>query len=128
MKVSLWELNQSYQALIRLAGRDIPKEHHKLAYTLARVVRSARSEIELLGESLNDLMCKCGFEPGQADIAPEMLADYDSRAKAFMRENDCEIKGEPIGFEKIAGVVSISALDLALLDWLISDETAKAEE
>lgn len=129
MKLSLWQLNQSYAALVRLASREIPKEHHKLAYWLAKVVRSAKAEIETLGESLNDLMRKCGFEPGQADVSPEMQEDYNSRAKQFMLESDCEMPGDPIAFDKLVEALpSFVPMDLALLDWLIVEEApARAE-
>lgn len=121
MQITLWQLNESYPALMRLASREIPKESHALAFKIARVVRSARPEIDLLGESLNDLMVKCGFQPGQATIAPERLRDYNTRAGAFMRETKCEIPDAPIPYNTIAGVVPISPADLVLLDWLIAE-------
>lgn len=120
MKITLWQLNESYQALLRLAGQDFPKERHKLAYRLSRVVKTAQNEIEALGESLNDLMIKCGFEPGEQNIDPEKLRDYNRRAKQFMKETECDLWGDPMPLEDFAGVVSISPMDLALLDWLFA--------
>lgn len=127
MKVSLWQLNQSYSALVRLASREIPKEHHKLAYWLAKVVRSAKPEIDLLGESLNDLMRKCGFEPGQPDVSEETLKDYNKQAMSLMKESECELPGDPIPFDKIGGVIDLVPMDLVSLDWLIADEEEAAE-
>ena len=126
MKITLWELNQSYPALMRLAAREIPKEHHKLAYFLMRVTRSAKVEIEALKDSLEDLMRACGFEPDQDGVEQAKLDDYNERAAKFMRESECDLWGEPIGFEKVAGVVSIVPADLAMIHWLIKDEEETA--
>lgn len=122
MRITLWQLNESYQALVKLAQSDLPKERHKLAYKLSRVMKSAKTEIDALGESLNDLMVKCGFEPGSGEVAPEKLKDYNEQAKQFMRDTYCDLWGSPILLDEIAGVVSISPFDLALLDWLIVEE------
>lgn len=119
MKISLWQLNESYQALIRLAQSEFPKDKHKLAYKLSRIIRSAKTEIETLSQWLNELMVKCGFEPGAQDVPPERLKDYNETAKAFMNETLCEVWGDPIKFEEIAGAVAVSPFDLAALDWLI---------
>ncbi len=128
MKITLWQLNESYQALVKLAQAEFPKDQHKLAYKLSRVMKSAKTEIEALSESLNDLMRKCGFEPGSGDIAQENLRDYNEQAKQFMRETWCDLWGNPILLEEIAGVVSISPFDLALLDWLIIEEEKQQEQ
>lgn len=120
MQITLWQLNESYQALVKLAQTEFPKDKHKLAYKLSRVVKTAKTEIDALGESLNDLMRKCGFEPGSGDVAPEKLKDYNEQAKQFMKETHCDLWGEPIKLDDIADV-SITAFDLALLDWLIEE-------
>jgi len=122
MKITLWQLNESYQALLKLAQAEFQKDKHKLAYKLSRVVKSAKAEVDALGESLNDLMCKCGFEPGSGEVAQEKLKDYNDQAKAFMRETQAEIWGDPILIDDL-GDVAISAFDLALLDWLIVETT-----
>ena len=128
MKLTLWQLNQSYSALARLAGREVPKEHHKLAYFLMRVLRSAKAEVEALADSLNDLMLRCGFEPGQADVSEDQSRDYNERAEKFMKESECDLWGDPIAFDKIAGVISVVPADLVMLDWLITeDEEGKPE-
>jgi hypothetical protein len=121
MQITLWQLNESYQALVRLAQTEFPKDRHKLTYKLSRVMKSAKTEIDALGESLNDLMRKCGLEPGAGDMAPDKLKDYNDRAKVFMRETYCDLWGEPIKLDDLADV-SITAFDLALLDWLIIEE------
>lgn len=125
MLITLQQLNESYPALMRLASREIPKEHHGLAFKLARILKSARPEIDLLAESLNDLMVKCGFQPGQQAVAPDKLRDYNERATALMRETTVEIAGAPISYNALAGIVPISPVDLVLLDWLISDDSEK---
>lgn len=117
MQITLWQLNESYQALVKLAQTEFPKDQHKLAYKLSRVMKSAKTEIDALGESLNDLMRKCGLEPGQ-DAAQEKLRDYNEQAKQFMRSTHCDLWGDPIKLDDIADA-SITAFDLALLDWLI---------
>lgn len=126
MKISLWQLNQSFTALTRLAGREIPKEHHKLAYFLMRVTRSAKAEIEALKDSLEDLMRACGFEPGQDGVEQSKLDDYNERAAKFMKESECDLWGKPIAFDKIAGVISVVPADLVMLDWLIEEEETHA--
>jgi hypothetical protein len=127
MKITLSQLNESYQALVRLAQSDFPKEQHKLAYKLSRVVKTAKIEVEAATESANDLMRKCGVEPGQEKPDPEMWADFQAQFKAFMASTNCELWGDPIHFEEIAGVVAISPFDLALLDWLIVEEQEQPE-
>jgi hypothetical protein len=115
MIISLWQLNESYQPLVRLAQREFPKERHKLAYRLSRVVKSAKAEVEVLGESLNALMAKCDD------------SDRTEQATKFMKETECEIWGEPMLYTDFAGVVVISPMDLALLDWLIIEETSTGD-
>jgi hypothetical protein len=121
MKITLGQLNEGYQALVRLAQSDFPKEQHKLAYKLSRVVKTAKTEVEALGESLNDLQRACGIVPG-AEITPAQAEEYNKTAKSFMRGAYCELWGDPIKLDEIAGVVAISPFDLALLDWLIVEE------
>src|SRR5215470_15130155 len=119
MKVTLWQLNQSYQALLRLAGQEIPKEHHKLTYKLSRIVKSAETEIETLVDSQSDLMNKCGFRQGEQNVDIEKIEDFNRQSKKFMRETACDIWGDPFTYDEIRELVSITALDLANLDWLI---------
>lgn len=121
MRITLSTLNQSYNALVKLAQFEFPKERHKLAYKLSRVIKSAKTEIEALAESLNDLQRRCGIVPG-AEVPPEVAEDYNAQAKAFMREEYCDLWGDPIKLDEIAGIVPISPFDLALLDWLIIEE------
>jgi hypothetical protein len=129
LKVSLWQLNESYQALVRLTSKELPKEQHKLAYKLSRVMKCAKSEMETLGDSLNDLMRKCGFVQGQQDVAAEKIDDFNQQSKKFMRETQAaEIWGDPIRWSEICDHVSISPLDLALLDWLIVEEAAESSQ
>jgi len=131
MKLTLHQLNLSYQALTKLAGREFPKEHHKLAYAIARVVRSAKPEIDALAESLEDLARKCGVGPAHAPDQPpnfEGAKEYNEQALELMKETEIELWGDPIPFERIAGVVPISPMELALLDWLIADESPTRAE
>lgn len=127
MEITLATLNESYRALERLAQRELPKEQHKLTYKISRVMRSAKTEIELLAESLNDLMRSCGIEPGDENADLEKAKDYAKQAKNFMTATRCQLWGDPIRLDEIMPHVSISAFDLALLDWLIiEEEQAKA--
>jgi hypothetical protein len=121
MRITFSQLNESYQALVRLAQSDFPKEQHRLTYKLSRVVRTAKAEVEAMAESLNDLQVRCGILPGK-EITPEVAADYNAQAKVFMQSTFCELWGDPIKLDDIAGVVAISPFDLALLDWLIVEE------
>lgn len=127
MKINLWQLNTSYDALTRLASQALPKEQHKLTYKLARVMKSAKGEIEDLSETLNELMKKCGFVRGQAAIDPQMANDYNRESKAFMKATEVEIWGDPIKLAEIQDHVSISPLDLADLSWLIVEEEQMTE-
>lgn len=121
MNISLKELNDSYQALLRLAEKEFPKEQHKLAYKLSRVVKSAKAEIEALNESQTDLMRKCGFSPGERNVDPKTIDDFNRQAARFLKETHCELWGDPFKLSELVEYVSISPLDLALLDWLIVD-------
>lgn len=106
---------------MKLAQTELPKDKHRLAYRLSRVMKSAKTEIDALGESLHDLAQKCGVKLGAPDNDPEKLGDYNNQAKTFMRESWCDLWGEPIKLDDLADV-SITAFDLALLDWLIVEE------
>jgi len=121
MKITLWQLNQAYQPLMRLAAQSLPKEHHKLTYKLAKQLRQAQTEQETLNESLKDLMTKCGLVQGQdADLA--LIEDFNRQSKKFMQETTCEIWGDPIAWSELRDIVTISPIDLAALDWLIVDD------
>jgi hypothetical protein len=127
LKITLKELNDSYQALLRLAQKELPKEQHKLAYKLSRIVKGAKGEIEALNESQIDLMRKCGFVQGEQDVEPRLIDDFNRQSLKFMRETMTgEIWGDPIRLSELVEHVSISPLDLALLDWLIVEEEAQA--
>lgn len=123
MRITLWTLNESYQALIRLSSKELPKEQHKLAYKISRICKSAKSEIEAMGESLQALQAKCGFKQGEENISPAKIEDFNQQSKKFLKETECEIWGDPIKYEDIAAHLSTSPLDLANLDWLIVAET-----
>jgi len=128
MQITLWQLNQSYQALIRLAGQSLPKEHHKLTFKLAKQLRQAQAEQETLNDSLKDLMKKCGLVQGQ-DADLNIIEDFNRQSKKFMQETHCEIWGDPIAWSELRDIVSISPLDLAALDWLIiCDDEEQPEE
>jgi hypothetical protein len=119
MQISLKVLNESYPALVRLTQQEFPKEQHKLSYKLARILRSARTELETGTEFLNQLMAKFDIYPGQPDTSPEIAREYNAQAESFMKETLCPIWGEQILYSELAGIVNISPFDLALLDWLI---------
>jgi hypothetical protein len=121
-------LNDSYQALLRLAQKELPKEQHKLAYKLSRIVKSAKSEIDALSESQIDLMRKCGFVQGEQDVDPKLIDDFNRQASRFLKETRCELWGDPFKLAELTAHISISALDLALLDWLIVEEAAESPQ
>lgn len=129
MKITLHQLNESWQALHRLTTKEFPKDQHKVQYKLARIYKQAKAEVESLADSLNALMKKCGLTPGaQAD--PEKLQDYNTQSKLFLRETWIEFSwGDPILHADIRDFVTISPADLAELDWLIQmdEEPAKAK-
>jgi len=127
MKITLWQLNESYQALLRLAGQAIPKEHHKLTYKLSQIVKAAKREMESLAESQIDLMAKCGLRQGDTNAPLEKVEDFNRQSKKFMRETVCEIWGDSIAYDELRELVSISPLDLANLDWLITNEETTAK-
>jgi hypothetical protein len=122
MKISLWQLNESYQALVRLASQPLPKDQHSLAWKLSRIISDAKRTQQDLNESLVDLMAKCGFREGDIDIGPTQIDDFNRQSKKFMRETSCKLWGDPIQLSEIIGHVSISPLDLANLDWLIIED------
>lgn len=123
MKISLHQLNESWQALARLANKEFPKEQHKLSYKLARIYKQAKSEVEEMGQSLQALMRKCGIIPGERNTDTEKVEDFNQRSKQFLKETEFEFTwGEPIRFEELREHVSITPADLAELDWLIAVE------
>jgi hypothetical protein len=128
MKTILHQLNESYQALVKLSQIEFPANKHKLAYKLSRVLKSAKSELEAAQESLNDLMRKCGFEPGEQNVDQAKLTEFQKQMQSFMKGTSVEVWGDPIKLEELEEI-SISAFDLALLDWLIieEEETPKAQ-
>jgi len=127
MKISLWQLNTGYQALLRLAQNELPKEHHKLTYKLSKIVKAAKVEMETLGESQIDLMRKCGFQQGEQNVDIEKINVFNRESKKFMKETSCELWGDVFMYSDLCELVSISALDLADLDWLIIEGEDKPE-
>jgi hypothetical protein len=117
MRITLQELNKSYQALEKLTQKEFPKERHKIAYKLSRILKSAQAELSAATESLNDLQRKCGLG-SDAKATSEELADYQNHFNDFVESTYCELWGDPILLADL-GEISISAFDLALLDWLI---------
>jgi len=119
MQITLRELNKSYQALEKLTQKEFPKERHKVAYKLSRVLKSAQVELAAATESLNDLRRKCGVN--EPDATPEQLADYQTHFNDFVQSTYCELWGDSILLDDL-GDLAISPFDLALLDWLIIEE------
>jgi hypothetical protein len=122
MKISLKQLNDSFPALVRLCQQSLPKEKHKLTYQLAKLFAKAKSEMEIVTDSLNDLMVKCGLfdEPSQ-----EKNQVYNKMAGEFLKTTEVDLYGSEILIEEIIDHVTISPHDLALLDWLIVLEEEK---
>ena len=126
MKISLNDLNNSYQALERLAAQPLPKNTTALHYKLKRTIKQAKKEIETLAETLNDLMDKCGIAPGQpADAAA--VKEYQHLSKVFLKTSHVEFWADPIKRADLLDkdgnlIISISPLDEADLSWLILDD------
>jgi hypothetical protein len=138
MKVSLWTLNESYQALARLASRELPKEQFKITFKLARIFKDAKRYIDRWGqEDIAPLMARFNIKqmpdgsllkldkPEEKATADQIEA-FNKAAKAIMQEEVCELVGDHYGAfqaEELLKVVSISSLDLGLLyGWLIDGE------
>lgn len=132
MKISLHELNNSYQALERLAAQSLPKNTTALQYKLKRTIKTAKKEIETLAETLNELMEKCGITPGQpADAAA--VKEYQRISKDFLKTETVEFWADPIRRAELLDkdgnlIISISPLDEADLSWLILDEEQPSNE
>lgn len=132
MKISLHELNNSYQALERLAAQSLPKNTTALQYKLKRTIKTAKKEIETLAETLNELMEKCGITPGQpADAAA--VKEYQRISKEFLKSETVEFWADPIKRAELLDkdgnlIISISPLDEADLSWLILDEEQPSNE
>jgi hypothetical protein len=126
MKISLNELNNSYQALERLTAQSLPKNTTALQYKLKRTIKTAKKEIETLAETLNELMEKCGITPGQpADAAA--VKEYQRISKEFLKSETVEFWADPIKRAELLDkdgnlIISISPLDEADLSWLILDD------
>jgi hypothetical protein len=123
MKVSLWTLNESYQALARLASRELPKEQFKITFKLARIFKDAKRYIDRWGQE--DIALLKLDKPEEKATADQIEA-FNKAAKAIMQEEVCELVGDHYGAfqaEELLKVVSISSLDLGLLyGWLIDGE------
>lgn len=132
MKISLNELNNSYQALERLTAQSLPKNTTALQYKLKRTIKTAKKEIETLAETLNELMEKCGITPGQpADAAA--VKEYQRISKEFLKSETVEFWADPIRRAELLDkdgnlIISISPLDEADLSWLILDEEQPSNE
>lgn len=134
IEISLDELNESYQALVRLAQGKIPKEQHKLSYKIMRIYKQAKPGVEEMGESLRELMRKCGFEPGQSEVKAELMTDFTKQSKKFLRETPFAFTwGDPIPIQEIIDHVQIQdpmtgtwgmicAKDRGDLAWLFIEE------
>lgn len=109
---------------MRLAAKELPKEHHKLAYKLSKIVRAAKTENDALSDSLIELMAKCGFKQGESNVPIEAIEEFNRQSKKFMTATTCDLWGDPIQYSEIAELVNLSPLDLAELDWLIVDDQA----
>lgn len=127
MKLTLKQLNDGYQALKRLAEQDYPKASFKLAYKVGKIYKAARSEVDLLSETLEKMMPEFGFS--KYDSVKEASADLDRGRKIerynaasldLLRGTEIEIWGDPFRPEEILGVIPITAADYGDLDgWLI---------
>jgi hypothetical protein len=132
IKLTLKELNDAYQAL-NTAAESITAG--KMKYRFARLLKSAKDEIELLGKSLAELAERHGaemiggngfkFDPVKQS---EQLKAFNHEADAMMKSETVEIWGAPEFFsfdelEKAADPKKpISAATLAELLFLISDK------
>lgn len=134
IEISLDELNDSYQALVRLAQGRIPKEQHKLAYKVMRFYKQGKVGVDEMGESLRELMVKCGFEPGQPEVKAELMNEFNRLSKKFLRETRFYFTwGDPIPIQEIIDHVQIqdpitgtwgmiTAKDRGDLAWLFIEE------
>jgi hypothetical protein len=139
MKVDLWTLNESFQALSRLANQSLPKEHFKLTFKLGRIFKAAKARIDDWGDDVNRLMANAGIrqtpdgklwqieesgEPKTPATADQVMA-FNKAAKEVMKAEQVDLIGHYTPFEasEILAIASISSLDFGLLyGWLIVGE------
>jgi hypothetical protein len=121
MKISLKQLNEGFFSLQKAARAPLPKEHHKTAYKLSRIYKSANGEVELMQESLRQLAISSGITPEDLKSGREICAGYWEAERKFLREVEIEIWGDPFEpdqWELICERAELSPLDMANLDWL----------
>lgn len=137
MKITLKELNDSYQSLIAV-GECVTSG--KMKYRLGRVIKSAKDEIEILSKALAEIAEKHGAEMlggNRFEFDPE-APDYKDKLKAFNKEADEFLRTEVVelwgdskffqfsDLEKAEDPKSpVKASHLADLMWLFSDDESQ---
>ncbi|MFN0108515.1 MAG: hypothetical protein ACKVZH_06640 [Blastocatellia bacterium] len=132
ISLTLKQLNDSYQSLNTAADSLTAG---KMKYRFARVLKSAKDEVELLGKTLAELAEKHGAEilggnrfQFDSEKQREELKAFNKEADDMMRTESVELWGDPEFFtfdelEKASDPKKpISAATLADLLFLISDK------
>lgn len=138
MKVTLWTLNESYQALASLAARELPRESFKITFKLGRIFKDAKRHIDRwVQEDLPATMAQFNIrqlpngnlikaDKTEEPATGDQIEQFNKAAKQIMQDEVCELVGEhytPFEAEKLLEIVTISARDLGLLyGWLIDGE------
>jgi len=137
MKISLKELNESYQSLLKV-GESVTGGN--LKYRLSRLIKSAKDAVESMGEALAGIAEKHGAE--MLGNNRFKFDENDSDAiKAFNKEADDFLKSEIVDLwgdqkyflfsdlEKTEDTKKrTSATDLSNLLWLFTDDADQIEE
>ena len=138
MKITLKELNDSYQSLLTV-GESVTGG--KMKYRLSRLIKSAKEAVEAMGEALAGIAEKHGAEMlGGNRFQFDQVKQKDA-VKAFNKEADEFLKTEIVElwgdtqyfpFSELEKAEDeekkVSAAVLADLLWLFSDDTDQKEE
>lgn len=131
MKITLKQLNEGFFSLQKASQVVFPKEHHKLAYKLSRIYKSANSEVDLLRETLRDLAAASGVTAEDLQLGREKCLGYWQAERKFLRETEIEIWGDPFELEQwelICEKAELSPIDMANLDWLFQGEIEEEKQ
>lgn len=121
IKLKLYALQAAVPALSALGSAKLPA---KAAYSVAKVLRAAQSELSLFEEQRNKLIKELGTEDkaGNFSVAPgsEAMARFQAEIKPLL-DTEIEIAVNPLPLSVLERA-ELSAHDLMALDAFITEE------
>lgn len=131
MRITLEQLNQSFQSLGKLANYEgFKKDQAKLKYKISRIWKDAKREIQEMQTAIRELMETYGIQTGQpiANIPGDVWNEFQAKQKEFLSGIAVELWGDPFKLDEILDLECLTADDLANLDWLYIDQVSPEPE